>query len=581
MKPYIIQTFPWDESSAGQMALHILANFLHKRYPGHVYVSNTTNSPFDIPDMSTYQGNKKDAIAVYPEVHAENPFKCGTVARFLLNLPGAFGGPTSYSKNDMLFIFSEFFNERVGLPEERILTVPIYDLDIFYDMKLERKGKFYYQGKGRPASFIDVPCLGGGGDFIGKEGQKRLSYILNKCELLYSYDSITAMYELARLCGCPVIIMPNEKWSKKECKKVCHYEDGGLGYGLEDEERAVSTCDSAKIRASHKKEEIVFQTQLDSFVKITQGITSLNALNPLLEYLEVHVVDHCNLNCKGCGHYSNLSPPRFADIEVFEKDIERMSSLVSGIKLFRLLGGEPLLHQDVSAFMEIARRYFPDSQIQLVTNGILLPKMDDTFWEACKVNSIEIEVSLYPGIKTQPSVKVLGEMEAKHSVKVIPGPTSRFFAHMNLHGRSDIKKVFEYCKTKMNCPLLDQGKVYICPGAATIDIFNHYFKTNIPKTGWIDIHTTGITGNDILDRINTPDSICGYCDEEFVWFDCENSKKDIEEWVITLENKEIKWKKIGGGSLRYIRGRIIKPNEVFLARLEEIPLSARKQVRAS
>lgn len=46
------------------------------------------------------------------------------------------------------------------------------------------------------------------------------------------------------------------------------------------------------------------------------------------------------------------------------------------------------------------------------------------------------------------------------------------------------------------------------------------------------------------------------------------------------ESKEIRWRKIGGGSLRYIRGRIIKPNEVFTARPEEVPLAFRKQVVA-
>jgi len=46
------------------------------------------------------------------------------------------------------------------------------------------------------------------------------------------------------------------------------------------------------------------------------------------------------------------------------------------------------------------------------------------------------------------------------------------------------------------------------------------------------------------------------------------------------ESKEIQWRKIGGGSLRYIRGKIIKPNEIFTARPEEVPLSFRKHVVA-
>ena len=45
------------------------------------------------------------------------------------------------------------------------------------------------------------------------------------------------------------------------------------------------------------------------------------------------------------------------------------------------------------------------------------------------------------------------------------------------------------------------------------------------------------------------------------------------------ESKAIKWRKIGGGSLRW-NGKIIKPNEIFRARPEEVPLSFRKYLVA-
>ena len=46
-----------------------------------------------------------------------------------------------------------------------------------------------------------------------------------------------------------------------------------------------------------------------------------------------------------------------------------------------------------------------------------------------------------------------------------------------------------------------------------------------------------------------------------------------------VESKTIKYRKIGGGSLRW-NGRIIKPNEIFRARPEEVPLAFRKYVVA-
>lgn len=37
------------------------------------------------------------------------------------------------------------------------------------------------------------------------------------------------------------------------------------------------------------------------------------------------------------------------------------------------------------------------------------------------------------------------------------------------------------------------------------------------------------------------------------------------------KSKAIKWRKLGGGSFRMSSGKIIKPNEVFSARLEDVP----------
>ena len=42
---------------------------------------------------------------------------------------------------------------------------------------------------------------------------------------------------------------------------------------------------------------------------------------PVLYHFEVHITDHCNLNCKGCAHFSNLCKPTFADLDEFEADM--------------------------------------------------------------------------------------------------------------------------------------------------------------------------------------------------------------------------------------------------------------------
>jgi MoaA/NifB/PqqE/SkfB family radical SAM enzyme len=113
--------------------------------------------------------------------------------------------------------------------------------------------------------------------------------------------------------------------------------------------------------------------------------------------LETHLVDHCNLNCKGCSHFAPLVKGEiFADIEIFKRDMERLKQLFDNIYEIRLMGGEPLLHPGLFSFVDIARKAFPNARIAIFTNGILLSGMNDNFWKSCAEKKILVKISYYP-----------------------------------------------------------------------------------------------------------------------------------------------------------------------------------------
>ena len=61
--------------------------------------------------------------------------------------------------------------------------------------------------------------------------------------------------------------------------------------------------------------------------------------NPMLDYIEYEVASNCNLNCKGCTHYSNLIKEKtFGDYSQFKKDLEQIKTLFCGVERIRLLG---------------------------------------------------------------------------------------------------------------------------------------------------------------------------------------------------------------------------------------------------
>lgn len=130
----------------------------------------------------------------------------------------------------------------------------------------------------------------------------------------------------------------------------------------------------------------------------------LSFLNLSFRYpltLDIHVCEHCNLNCKGCNHYSPLAQPSFCDLDSLKQNLNilKVRGLNNLIKSIYLVGGEPLLNPEITEIFRITRAFFPKSIIKVVTNGICLSRnsqpMPETFWEACRKYDISFDVSKY------------------------------------------------------------------------------------------------------------------------------------------------------------------------------------------
>ena len=81
-----------------------------------------------------------------------------------------------------------------------------------------------------------------------------------------------------------------------------------------------------------------------------------------LDLIEFHIVEHCNLNCKGCIHFTPLADKSCIKISDYKSDIKKMAEITKGsVKTINILGGEPLLHPQLLKLLKIARQYFPKS----------------------------------------------------------------------------------------------------------------------------------------------------------------------------------------------------------------------------
>ncbi len=250
-----------------------------------------------------------------------------------------------------------------------------------------------------------------------------------------------------------------------------------------------------------------------------------------LNYLEIHLVDHCNLNCKGCGHFSSLSPPSFLSLNEFKDDLTELKKHFEGIGQLRLMGGEPLLHPNCIDFFQIARSIYKDSRISLVTNGILLPKFDKTFFDKLKEQSIEVQITFYSDLHQK--ITIYTEILERNGINFqIEGKTD-FKKHLKLEDLHLGIEAINKCRINSYCPALKNGKIYQCSGLANFEIFkNQYNLKSLPEAIGYNIYGDNVDSNSILDFINKPDPLCSHCyygAESFPW---EVSKQNISEWLI-------------------------------------------------
>ena len=253
--------------------------------------------------------------------------------------------------------------------------------------------------------------------------------------------------------------------------------------------------------------------------------------------VEIPIVYHCNLNCAGCDHFASIAPSYIMPVEVFKKDVEHLSKIMNkNLKEMWILGGEPLLHNNLPEIFKIARRCFPKTKIEMLTNGLLLDKQPDSFWMACKKEGIKIVVENYiynkkDKVNFDAITKKLKQFRCNLS---IDGPKYNF-RRMNLTKNCvhDFKKRYNDCQTKL-WPILDNGKFYSCSVINGVDkFFNKEFPSHaipVDKGDVLDIYKIKSI-DELIAFYEKPKAFCAHCN----YFISEGkkwapSKKELSEW---------------------------------------------------
>ena len=268
-------------------------------------------------------------------------------------------------------------------------------------------------------------------------------------------------------------------------------------------------------------------------------INAKNQHKPLKSLvMGVYATQHCNLNCKCCTAFSPIAKEGFLNIGTYKNDMKKLSELTeSKLSSFYVTGGEPLLHPQILEIFNIAREFFPETTISFMTNGLLLLKMPETFWENCQKNGVIINPSKYPINLDIPKIK---EKAKAYNIKFeyVGGndvPVKSMWKYpLDIDGKQPLKTSYNICSQVNRCITMKDGIIYPCNTIAGIEHFNKYFNTNLEVTSCDILKLHEVENiNEIYDFLYTPKPFCKYCKRKDLVLGIKYgaSKKEITEWV--------------------------------------------------
>ena len=278
---------------------------------------------------------------------------------------------------------------------------------------------------------------------------------------------------------------------------------------------------------------------------ISRILTPYGDLNQIY-HLDIHIIENCNLKCKGCAHFSSLVTEKdtAVSLEDYLENLQKLKSLVPNICHIALLGGEPLLHPELGEIIKITGEIYPYAQIGVVTNGILIPKLSEECYQLMRQYGVKVMISKYPAFQKMEEIwtKALEAHEVPYKIHDFSEFERRLWKEPIFNGALMTKRCgHDLC--------MKDHYISRCPMTAFIHYYNSYFGKSFPDNGKVDICKMS-SGKELLEELEKPSGLCDYC--------CARDQC-LEQWDAVTE-KTIQagdWLMTNIDSLKIERGEIL------------------------
>lgn len=187
--------------------------------------------------------------------------------------------------------------------------------------------------------------------------------------------------------------------------------------------------------------------------------------------LELIVADHCNIACRQCNHASPVMKKWNATAESVARDLAQLAPLYRP-RMLRILGGEPILNPQITEIIRVARDSGIAEHLQLVTNGLLLDRLDDAAWDLLS----EVEISIYPAAGMTEAMIDKARMKGiRHNTVVSTCIYPQFrmtFCSQPAQDKALVEDIWMGCKMAQvwGCHAVRDGFIYRCPQSIYISM---------------------------------------------------------------------------------------------------------------
>ena len=207
--------------------------------------------------------------------------------------------------------------------------------------------------------------------------------------------------------------------------------------------------------------------------------------------------------------YSNLAE-RQLDLESLTSDIE--------------------IEDSTGILINIVKQEFPNCNLGMLTNGLLLRNMNESFWNSCIKNNVKLKITCFP-IFSEDDIEQIEHILNQWGIEYQLTRKIKFNKILIENNKSSMEEIIKACGCNNAYNLYD-GYVSRCTVPMITELFNRKFGTNLNTDGRLNIYES--TAEDIISFLSTPNKSCTNCSafpQKVLW---EKASKypAKEDWII-------------------------------------------------